>query len=117
LISQRDIVEVPFNLPQGFKPHPVIVLSNDEAIKEEGSFIGLMMTTEKWNDLYTFEITSDMLLKKMNVPYSEARLHLISLFSTQEVVPTSNFNTKIKLHFFKELVKQVNHITFRLDTL
>lgn len=116
MISQRDIVEVPFNLPQGVKPHPVIVLSNDEAIQEEGSFIGLMMTTEK-ADLYTFEITSDMLLKKLHVPYSEARLHLISFFRTKEVVTTSNFNNKIKPEFFKELIKQVNRITFGLDPL
>ena len=117
MISQRDIVEVPFNLPQGVKPHPVIVLSNDEAIQEEGSFIGLMMTTEKADDLYTFEITSDMLLKKLHVPYSEARLHLISFFRTKEVVTTSNFNNKIKPEFFKELIKQVNRITFGLDPL
>lgn len=91
MISQRDIVEVPFNLSQGIKPHPVIVLSNDEAIQEEGSFIGLMMTTDKTEDLYTFEITSEMLTKKLNVPYSQARLHLISFFKVKEVVATSNF--------------------------
>ena len=108
---------MPFNLPQGVKPHPVIVLSNDDAIREEGSFIGLMMTTEAWNDLYTFEITSDMLLKKLSVPYSEARLHLISFFRTNEVVATSHFNNKIKADFFKELIKQVNQITFGLDPL
>lgn len=117
MISQRDIVEVPFNLPQGVKPHPVIVLSNDEAIRDEEAFIGLMMTTEKTNDLYTFEITSAMLLKKLQAPYSEARLHLISFFRTKEVVPTSHFNNKIKPEFFKELVKQVNRITFGLDPI
>lgn len=117
MISQRDIVEVPFNLPQGVRAHPVIVLSNDEAIAEEEAFIGLMMTTDKAKDLYTFEITSDMLSKKLHVPYSEARLHLISFFRTKEVVTTSNFNNKIKPEFFKELIKQVNRITFGLDPL
>ena len=115
MISQRDIVEVPFNLPQGVKPHPVIVLSNDDAIQEEGSFIGLMMTTDKTEDLYTFEITSEMLSKKLNVPYSQARLHLISFFRVKEVVTTSNFNNKLKSEYFKELIKQVNRITFGLE--
>lgn len=97
MISQRDIVEVPFNLPQGAKPHPVIVLSN--------------------RDLYTFEITSEMLTKKLSVPYSQARLHLISFFKVKEVIVTSNFNNKLKQEYFKELIKQVNRITFGLEPL
>lgn len=117
MISQRDIVEVPFNLPQGVKPHPVIVLSNSEAIQDEDSFIGLMMTTDTKEDLYTFEITSEMLTKKLNVPYSQARLHLISFFKVREVIATSNFNNKLKPEYFKELIKQVNRITFGLEPL
>jgi mRNA-degrading endonuclease toxin of MazEF toxin-antitoxin module len=117
LISQRDIVEIPFNLPQGVKHHPAIVLSNNEAIQDEEAFVALMMTTEKSNDLYTFEITSDMLSKKLHVPYCEARLHLISFFRTKEVVANSHYNNKIKPEFFQEMIKQINRITFGLEVI
>ena len=117
MISQRDIIEVPFNLPQGIIHHPAIVLSNNDAIREEEAFIALMLTTEKANDLYTFEITSDMVSKKLHVPYCEARLHLISFFRTKETVPNSHYNNKIKQEFFEELIKQVNRITFGLELL
>ncbi len=115
MISQRDIVEVPFNLSQGVRPHPVIVLSNDEAIREEGSFIGLMMTTNRANDLYTFEITPEMLTKKLSVPYTAARLHLISFFRASDVVPTSHFNTRLKPEYFTQLLKQVYRVTFGIE--
>lgn len=115
MISQRDIVEVPFNLPQGVRPHPVIVLSSNEAIQEEGAFVGLMMTTDESRDLYTFRITSDMLSKELDVPFSQARLHLISFFNVKEVVPTSKFNNRIKPEYFEQLIRQVNQITFGLE--
>ncbi|MFZ5970281.1 MAG: hypothetical protein ACOYXA_01695 [Bacteroidota bacterium] len=76
-----------------------------------------MMTTDTKEDLYTFEITSEMLTKKFNVPYSQARLHLISFFKVKEVIATSNFNNKLKPEYFKELIKQVNRITFGLEPL
>ena len=64
-----------------------------------------MMTTDKTNDLYTFEITSGMLLKQLTISYSEARLHLISFFKVSHVVTTSNFNNRLKPEYFKELLK------------
>ncbi len=94
------------------KSHPVIVLSNSDIIKEEEYFVGVMMTTERKDDLYSFEITSSMLSKDLNVPYSEVRLHLISAFRTREVVTTSNFSSRIKPEFFREIIKQINQITF-----
>lgn len=112
MISQRDIVEVPFNLPQGVRHHPVIVLSSDDAIQQEEAFVGLMMTTDQVNDLYTFEITSDMLTKPLKEKYCQARLHLISFFRTKEIISTSNINSKIKAEHFKQLIKQINEITF-----
>jgi len=41
-ISQRDIVVVEFNLPQGNLSHPAIVLSTNEAIEQEESFVAVV---------------------------------------------------------------------------
>jgi hypothetical protein len=45
--SQRDIVELPFNLLQGVENHPAIVLSCNDAIELESAFVAVMVTSEK----------------------------------------------------------------------
>jgi hypothetical protein len=112
LISQRDIIEVPFNLPQGTVPHPAIVLSTDEAIQEEESFVAVMLTSEDYNDLYSFPITNSMLTKPMTSAKSQARLHLISFFRNSDVIPTSHVNHKIRPEYFKILIGRINEVTF-----
>lgn len=114
-IRQKDILEVSFNLPDGLANHPVIVLSNDDAIEDENSFIAVMLTSKKNNDEYSFEITDEMLLKKLNVDYCEARLHLISFFKENEVITNHFTNNQIKQDYFKELMKQIFRITFDQD--
>jgi hypothetical protein len=111
LISQRDIVEVAFELPQGRLRHPVIVLSNDDAINLEQFFIGIMMTTEDIDDEYSFPI-EDYMLNKPLTAKSQVRLHLIGWFSVDQVIKTSYYNHIIKIDFFRELIRQVNQNTF-----
>ena len=95
--------------------HPVIVLSSADAIATEDSFIGMMLTTNVSEDQYTFELNNNMLTKKLTVPYCQARLHLISFFQKHDAIANSNFNNKLKLEYFRELIKQVNRITFDLQ--
>ena len=47
---QRDIVEVSFLFPDGtFKPHPAIIVSNDELQEdEEGIFYLVLITSNDW---------------------------------------------------------------------
>jgi hypothetical protein len=44
-IQQRDIIELPFYLPQGIEHHPAIVLSSDDAIMAEDAFVAAMITS------------------------------------------------------------------------
>jgi len=115
MIQQRQIIEVPFNLPQGTQNHPAIVLSSNDAIMNENGFIAMMITTEKkYDDQYTFEITKEMLTKPFNIDYCQARLHLISFFNENDVIKNSNWNNNIKKNFFEMIIEQVNKITFDL---
>lgn len=111
-IRQRDIVEVPFNMPEGgVLNHPVIVLSQDDVIVDESAFIGVMLSSQNYNDLYSFEITQDMLSKKPNKDHCEARLHLVSLFSYNDVI-NNTFHNQIKSVYFRGLIEQIFEVAF-----
>ena len=58
---QRDIVEVSSLFPDGtFKPHPAIIVSNDE-LQEDGMFYLVLITSNDWlNPQYSYQLTDDM---------------------------------------------------------
>jgi hypothetical protein len=112
-INQRDIVEVPFNLPGGSLNHPAIVLSNSDAIRDEEAFVAIMLTSKKHDDLYSFEIRPGMLVKDFG-KYSEARLHLIGFFSFDDVVRNNNLPNQIKVERFRDLIVRINQVTFQI---
>ncbi|MFZ4798287.1 MAG: type II toxin-antitoxin system PemK/MazF family toxin [Bacteroidia bacterium] len=118
-ISQRDIVEVEFNLPQGNIFHPAIVLSKNEAIDQEESFVAVMMTTTDHDDEFSYTITSDMLTKPLagNIKHSEVRLHLIGFFKIENVRMNSHYNTQIKIDEFKTLIKYITELAFGVKVI
>jgi hypothetical protein len=102
-IEQGEIVEVNFNLPQGYLPHPVIVLSNNDINEFEQSFIGVMLSLKDYDDEYSYFITDEMLTKKPRDKY-QARGHLISFFQTTEVLSKHG---KMKKEYLKKLIKHI----------
>jgi len=61
---QKDIVEVNFLFPDGtFKPHPAIIVSNDELQEdEEGLFYLVLITSNDWlNPQYSYPLTDEMI--------------------------------------------------------
>ena len=97
-VEQGEIVEVSFNLPQGFLPHPVIVLSNNDINTYEQSFIGVMLSSKDYDDEYSYFITNEMVTKKPRNKY-QVRCHLISFFQTKEVLSKHG---KIKKSYLKD---------------
>lgn len=60
---QRDIVEVSFLFPDGtFKPHPAIIVSNDDLqVDEDGMFYLVLITSNDWlNPQYSYPLTDEM---------------------------------------------------------
>ena len=60
---QRDIVEVSFLFPDGtFKPHPAIIVSNDELQEDEDGMFYLVLITsnDRINPQYSYQLTDDM---------------------------------------------------------
>lgn len=62
---QRDIVEVSFLFPDGtFKPHPAIIVSNDQLQEDEdGMFYLVLITSNDWlNPQYSYPLTDEMVV-------------------------------------------------------
>ena len=60
---QRDIVEVSFLFPDStFKPHPAIIVSNDELQEDEaGMCYPVLITSNDWlNPQYSYPLSDDM---------------------------------------------------------
>ena len=60
---QRDIVEVSFLFPDGsFKPHPAIIVSNDELQEDEDGMFYLVLITsnDRLNPQYSYPLSDDM---------------------------------------------------------
>jgi hypothetical protein len=113
-IEQRDIIELPFYLPQGIQHHPALVLSCNEVIEMEEAFVAALITSQEIDDEYSFPLFDDMLTRPMNAPYREVRLHLISLFRKKDVIRNSQPRTKVKERYFEIIVRQIVQTTFKI---
>ena len=115
-VRQRQIVEVAFRLPPDGKAmnHPCVVLSNNEINNEEQGFVAVMMTSEPRykDDLYSFEVSDNMLTKPHRKSFCAVRLHLIGNFLYDDVIPNSNSGTEMKIDTFNRMLTQINRITF-----
>ena len=112
--NRGDIIEIIFELPynESSKPHPVIIISNDDVYEQDGLYICVMITHMKSKDKYTFEITDEMLVKVGDGKFSQARCHLITNVSDDDIIPNGNRNS-MKLNFIERLVTQIETITLR----
>lgn len=58
---QRDIVEINFMFPDGtFKPHPALIVSNDELQENEGFIYLCMISSKAFHEQYNFELSDEM---------------------------------------------------------
>ena len=84
-IQQGNIVEVNVYLPDGgFKPHPAIVISNDNMFFYESAFLIVMISGTEVNDQFSFHLTDEMLTIKPKKK-SQVRCHLINLVTKKDV--------------------------------
>ncbi len=85
-IKQRDIIELNFLMPDGkSKPHPAIVISNNELIDDEGFFYCCMISTKDYNPQYTFELHDSMLLKPLSQK-SFVKCQIIGGFTERDII-------------------------------
>lgn len=105
-VSQREIVEVPYQLPDGsIKPHMALVLSTDRLLyAEEGMFYAVLISSKNINPEFTLEIRNEWL----NKPLSKKSFfvtHIVTYYRTDEVI--QSFNNFVKKDFFDIIMNKV----------
>lgn len=63
---QRDIVEINFMFPDGTsKPHPALIVSNDELQEVEGYIYLCLISSKDYNPEYSYPLSDEMLTVPM----------------------------------------------------
>ena len=111
-IYQGDIVEVNFRLPEGkFKPHPVIIISNNDINEYEDGFIAVMLSSSPKEDNYSYFIEDYMFTKKPKIK-TQVRCHLISLIPESEIIGKHG---NVKKEYLKDIILKITQEVFSID--
>ena len=105
-VNQGEIVEVPFELPDGsILPHPALVISNEYLQDyEDGLFYAVLISTKNHYPEFTIPIEDSWL----NKPLSKSSFfvtHIIDQFNVDEVMKRSN--TYLKARYFDYVVDEI----------
>lgn len=105
-VHQREIVEVPYTLPDGnILIHPALVLSREEIQdNEDGLFYAVMISTKNHYPELTVPIKNEWLNKPMP-KQSYFVTHLIQAFSVDEVI--SRHSVFVRDLYFRPLVDKI----------
>ena len=105
-VSQREIIEVPYQLPDGsIKPHMALVLSAEKLQDaEDGMFYAVLISSKNLNPEFTIEIRNEWLYKPLSMQ-SYFVTHIVSYYRTDEVI--QSFNNFVKQKFFDTIMNKV----------
>ena len=104
---QRDIVELSFLFPDGtFKPHPAIIVSNDQLqVDEEGMFYLVLITSnDKLNPQYSYPLSDGMVNGFSFSKPSVVKCHIIVGNIERDVTRRLG---SIKKKYFDEIVDKI----------
>ena len=104
---QRDIVEVSFLFPDGtFKPHPAIIVSNDQLQEdEEGMFYLVLITSnDRINPQYSYPLTDEMVNGFTFSKPSLVKCQIITGYIERDV---NRRLGSIKQKYFDEIVDKI----------
>lgn len=105
-VEQREIIEVPFVMPNGsILPHPALVISRDELQEDEdGMFYAVLISTKNHIPEYTIPIQEEWLNKPLG-KQSYFITHLVNMFNVEDVM--SRNNRFVKKVYFDEVIDAI----------
>lgn len=104
---QRDIVEVNFLFPDGtFKPHPAIIVSNDQLQDDEDGLLYLVLiTSNDWlNPHYSYPLRDEMIIDHTFSKPSLVKCQIIAGYVERDV---NRRLGSIKEQYFNEIVDKI----------
>ena len=104
---QRDIVEVSFLFPDGtFKPHPAIIVSNDQLQEDEDGMFYLVLITsnDRINMQYSYPLTDEMVNGFTFTKPSLVKCQIITGYIERDVTRRLG---SIKQEYFDEIVDKI----------
>ena len=105
--EQRDVVEVNFMFPDGsFKPHPALIVSNNELQENEGYIYLCMISSKDYNPQYTFALSDEMLTKPMSKK-SYVKCPLLMGNIERDVLRKIS---RIKQPYFNQIVEKIKKL-------
>ena len=107
IYHQRDIVEVNFLFPDGtFKPHPAIIVSNDQLQEDEDGMLYLVLISSN-NTLsmhYSYPLTDDMVIGNCFSKPSYVKCQIISGYMERDINRRLGI---VKPQYFDEIVDKI----------
>lgn len=109
MVRQREIVEVPFVMPEGVTlPHPALVISCDDLQNvEPGMFYAVLISSKNHLPEITIPIENEWL----SVPLSKKSYfvtHLVGMYNVDDVIKRSN--CFLKLPYFDRVVNRIQEV-------
>ena len=107
--EQCDIVEVNFLFPNGTsKPHPALIVSNNELQQEEGFIYLSMISSKAYHPQYNFELEDEMLTIPM-IKKSYVKCQLLVGNVDRDVIRKIS---RVKQPFFDKIVEKIKKSIF-----
>lgn len=107
-VVQREIIEVPFLLPDGSnKRHPALVISVPDLQQEEdGLFYAVLISTKNHHPRYTLEIKPEDIVSDNNLLHKSYFVtHMVTYFLCRDV--TKRLGCFVSKSRFNEVVEAV----------
>ena len=105
-IHQREIVELPFSLPNGqILTHMGLVLSREELQDyEDGMFYAVLISSKNHYPELTLEINPEWLSKPLS-KNSYFITHIVSQFNAEDVI--HRYNNFLKSQYFDDVIDKI----------
>lgn len=107
--EQRDVVEINFMFPDGTsKPHPAIIVSNNELQVSEGFIYLCMISSKDYHDEYCYPLTDEMLTVPMRKK-SYVKCQLLVGDVERDVIRKLS---RVRQPFFDQIVEKIKESIF-----
>ena len=107
--EQRDIVEINFMFPDGTtKPHPALIVSNNELQLAEGFIYLCMISSKSYNMEYNYPLSDEMLPTPM-LKQSYVKCQLLVGNIERDVIRKIS---RLKQPYFDEVIEKVKEVIF-----